>query len=167
MASHSPGPVAICKGLMINQNTWELSYLLFQVVYFEWRYVLIYLYEFIYIYIYTWTCIRHVLYRLECIRVFKFKYIQVCIFMICANADMYVYLTFVLWKFLQDFTCFHLKRRVYLKDCAYSWGWCEKEMHVSHIWIYIYIYVYIYIHLRLNIDVIINLSIYIYTYLYF
>ena len=80
----------------------------------------IYMNLYIYIHELALDMYRHVLYRLECIRVFKFKYIQVCIFMICANADMYVYLTFVLWKFLQDFTCFHIKRRVYLKDCAYS-----------------------------------------------
>ena len=122
--------------------------------------IFIYIYE-IYIYIHELTLD---MYSIECIRVFKFKYIQVCIFMICANADMYVYLIFLSVEILARFHTFSPQKAGLSEGlCLFMRLVCKKKCksatdESTSIFTYIYTFTFEY---RCNYK-----SIYIYLYVF-
>ena len=158
-----PSLVAICKGLMINQNILELSYLLLGGIFLVGRcsHLFIYIHEIIiYKYIHDFALD---MYSIECIRVFKFKYIQVCIFMICANADMYVYLIFFSVEILARFHTFSPQKACLSEGlCLFMrlvWKRNARQPHMNlHLFVNIFTYIYVYNRCKYK-------SIYIYLYI--
>ena len=154
---------------MINQwewlaiDPWKRWYILIGDMFDMFSFVYYMKFVHIYIHISSWIYIRHD--YLECIRVFIFKYMQVCKFMRCVHADMCILLVSV--EILARFHTFSPEKAVLSKGLSLFmrlvWKKTCKSVTYESTSICKYIYVYI-IYIRIyNIDVDIDINLSIYT----